>query len=155
MENRESGIEHRPLSLATAKTYLRSSILDLRSLIRVDWLVHGAVALVFSGVLLAYIQFAGPNIVDYDGYYHIKMAELIREQGIPVKFPWLKFTIIDEQGYTDHHLLLHIFQIPFTYLGYVYSGTQGTVQFLAYTGRNLVKEYEADFLELLGGLVIE
>jgi len=117
MENRESGIEHRPLSLATAKTYLRSSILDLRSLIRVDWLVHGAVALVFSGVLLAYIQFAGPNIVDYDGYYHIKMAELIREQGIPVKFPWLKFTIIDEQGYTDHHLLLHIFQIPFTFIG--------------------------------------
>jgi hypothetical protein len=85
--------------------------------LRVEWLVHGAMALVFSGALLAYIQFAGPNIVDYDGYYHIKMAELIREQGLPVKFPWLKFTILDEQHYTDHHMLLHVFQIPFTFVG--------------------------------------
>ncbi len=48
---------------------------------RVDWLTHAVVAFIFSGVMLAYIQFAGPNIVDYDGYYHIKTAYLIREQG--------------------------------------------------------------------------
>ncbi|MBI3949976.1 MAG: hypothetical protein HY314_05925 [Acidobacteria bacterium] len=83
----------------------------------VEWLVHGAIALVFSGALLAYIQFAGPNIVDYDGYYHIKMAQLIREQGLPVRFPWLKFTILDESRYTDHHMLLHVFEIPFTVVG--------------------------------------
>jgi hypothetical protein len=80
------------------------------------WSKHIATAFVFSVVLLAHIQFAGPNIVDYDGYYHIKMASLIREQGLPVKFPWLKFTILDESGYTDHHMLLHVLQIPFTYL---------------------------------------
>lgn len=86
------------------------------SRIRLEWVIHGMLALAFSGLLLAYIQFAGPNLPGLDGFYHIKMAYLIREQGIPVKFPWLKFTILDEAGYTDHHLLLHLFQVPFTYL---------------------------------------
>lgn len=84
--------------------------------LRVEWLVPGAVAFIVSSVLLAYIQFASPTIVGTDGFYHIKMAELIRQQGLPVRFPWLKFTILDEAGYTDHHLLLHLFQLPFIYL---------------------------------------
>jgi asparagine N-glycosylation enzyme membrane subunit Stt3 len=84
---------------------------------RADWLAHAIIALVFSGALLAYVQFAGPNIVDYDGYYHIKTAELIREQGLRLNFPWLKFTILDEARYTDHHMLLHVFQMPFTLMG--------------------------------------
>ena len=85
--------------------------------VRADWLAHAALALVFSGALLAYIQFAGPNIVDYDGYYHIKTAYLMRDQGLALDFPWLKFTILDEAHYTDHHMLLHVFQIPFTFIG--------------------------------------
>ncbi|HEX5736558.1 MAG TPA: hypothetical protein VF131_27245 [Blastocatellia bacterium] len=85
--------------------------------VRADWLMHALTALVFSGTILAYIQFAGPNIVDYDGYYHIKSAYLIREQGVPLDFPWLKFTILDEARYTDHHMLLHVFQMPFTFVG--------------------------------------
>lgn len=70
---------------------------------------------VFSAAVLGYIQFASPNIPDHDGYYHIKMAELIRTSGLPTPFPYLPFTIIDEKGYTDHHLLLHVIQIPFTF----------------------------------------
>jgi hypothetical protein len=73
-------------------------------------------AFFFSGLLLSYIQFAGPNIVDYDGYYHIQMAHLIREKGLPTPFPYLPFTILDAQRYNDHHMLLHVVQIPFTYL---------------------------------------
>ncbi|HWP42946.1 MAG TPA: hypothetical protein VNO14_06915, partial [Blastocatellia bacterium] len=84
---------------------------------RAAWLAHAVIALVFSGGLLAYVQFAGPNIVDYDGYYHIKAADLIREQGLRLSFPWLKFTILDESRYTDHHMLLHVFQMPFTLAG--------------------------------------
>ena len=72
-------------------------------------------AFFISAVLLAYIQFASPNLVDPDGYYHIKMAKLIRTEGIPTPFPYLPFTILDEKGYSDHHLLLHIIQIPFTF----------------------------------------
>jgi hypothetical protein len=73
-------------------------------------------AFLLSLALLGYIQFAGPNIVDYDGYYHIKMAQLIREQGLPTPFPYLPLTILDEKGYNDHHTLLHVLQIPFTYV---------------------------------------
>ncbi len=72
-------------------------------------------AFFISAVLLAYIQFASPNPVDPDGYYHIKMAKLIRTEGIPTPFPYLPFTILNEKGYSDHHLLLHIIQIPFTF----------------------------------------
>ena len=82
---------------------------------KINWLSVVA-AFIASGLLLAVIQFAGPNIVDFDGYYHIKMARLIREQGLPTPFPYLPFTILDEKGYTDHHMLLHVIQIPFTAL---------------------------------------
>lgn len=85
--------------------------------VRAGWMAHAAMALFFSGALLAYIQFAGPNIVDYDGYYHIKTAQLMLEQGVPLDFPWLKFTILDQAHYTDHHMLLHVFQAPFTLIG--------------------------------------
>lgn len=79
-------------------------------------LIHGLGAVVLSGTLLAYIQFASPYIVGNDGYYHIKVAELTRQQGLPLAFPWLPLTILDEHGYSDHHMLLHVLQAPFTLL---------------------------------------
>ena len=79
-------------------------------------LIHGLGAVVLSGTLLAYIQFASPHIVGNDGYYHIKVAELTRQQGLPLAFPWLPLTILDEHGYSDHHMLLHVLQAPFTLL---------------------------------------
>ncbi len=67
-----------------------------------------------SVAFLAYIQFAGPDIVGTDGYYHVKVADLMRQTGLRLEFPWLKYTILDTTGYTDHHFLLHLFQAPFT-----------------------------------------
>jgi hypothetical protein len=43
--------------------------------------------------------------------------------------------------------------IPFTYYGYYYSGPQGSVQILTYTGSNLFGEYKAEFEDFLNGLV--
>ncbi len=77
-------------------------------------LIHDVSAVVISGTLLAYIQFASPHIVGNDGYHHIKMAQLTLQQGLPLPFPWLPFTILDEQGYADRHMLLHVLQAPFT-----------------------------------------
>lgn len=81
-----------------------------------DVLVVLLSAFLFSAVLLTWIQFSTQSLVDYDGFYHIKVAKLIREQGIPTDFPWLPFTILDESRFTDHHFLFHVFQVPFTYL---------------------------------------
>jgi hypothetical protein len=41
--------------------------------------------------------------------------------------------------------------IPFAFEGYYYGGKAGTIQILTYTGTNLVKEYDADFMEFLNG----
>jgi asparagine N-glycosylation enzyme membrane subunit Stt3 len=103
--------------MVDSKAFTQDITAQTSGRVRTDWLIHALTALVFSGTILAYIQFAGPNIVDYDGYYHIKTAYLIREQGMPLNFPWLKFTILDEARYTDHHMLLHVFQMPFTFIG--------------------------------------
>ncbi|HKP85874.1 MAG TPA: hypothetical protein VJZ26_07255 [Blastocatellia bacterium] len=103
--------------MVESKAFIQNVTTQASGRVRVDWLTQAATALVFSATLLAYIQFAGPNVVDYDGYYHIKTAYLMREQGVPIDFPWLKFTILDEAHYTDHHMLLHAFQMPFTFIG--------------------------------------
>lgn len=42
--------------------------------------------------------------------------------------------------------------IPFTYYGYYFSGPQGSVQLLTYTGSNLFAEYKAEFEDFLDGL---
>jgi hypothetical protein len=42
--------------------------------------------------------------------------------------------------------------IPFTYYGYYFSGPQGSVQLLTYTGSNLFAEYKPEFEDFLNGL---
>ncbi len=84
-----------------------------------NWLKsHGQILLFFffSFALLAYVQFAGPSITGYDGYYHIKVADLMRQHGLVLDFPWLSLTVLDRENYTDHHWLLHLIQLPFTAL---------------------------------------
>lgn len=63
-------------------------------------------------------QYAVKNIPGFDGYYHIKMAEVIRDGGVKKDFPWLT-----AMKWLDHQLLYHIFLIPFTYLG-LYTGAK-------------------------------
>src|SRR3712207_2913540 len=55
------------------------------------------VALIFS-----IVQWATPNIIGIDGYFHIKFAQIMREQGwrilLPVEFPWLQLTILNPRS---------------------------------------------------------
>ena len=44
--------------------------------------------------------------------------------------------------------------VDFAYLGYYYSSTAGTIQFITYTSSNLIAEYRPTFQELLNGLVV-
>lgn len=56
---------------------------------------------------------------DYDGYYHIKWSRILWESlrhGIfRPQFVWLPLTTLNPHDYVDHHLLFHVFQIPFTF----------------------------------------
>ncbi len=67
------------------------------------------------GLALGLIQFATPNLVGNDGYYHIKMAYLQRTEGLKPVFDWLPLTVLNPQEYVDHHYLFHILMIPFTF----------------------------------------
>jgi hypothetical protein len=44
--------------------------------------------------------------------------------------------------------------VKFVYLGYYTSNESGTLQFVCFTARNLLKEYEGEFFNLLNGLVV-
>src|SRR5215510_7937847 len=73
-----------------------------------------AFILVFS--VMWRIEFAGPAILDNDGYYHIRWSKLLRESAprLP-RFTNLPLTILSEDRYVDHHFLFHVLLIPFTF----------------------------------------
>ena len=67
----------------------------------------------FAG--MAVIQFATPDLPDNDGFYHIKLAWLMRTEGLKPDFPWLPLSILNEGEFYDHHFLFHVALIPFTF----------------------------------------
>lgn len=77
---------------------------------QVDWR-HAMEAvllfLVFAG-LFTVIQYATPALVGNDGYYHIRLADIMRQEGMRVDFHWLPLTILNEHAYYDHHMLYHV-----------------------------------------------
>jgi hypothetical protein len=77
-----------------------------------------AVAAGYLGICLAFlasVQFSSPDLVGTDGYYHIRFAEVMRQQGLRPDFIWLPLTILSPEQFSDHHLLFHVLLIPFTY----------------------------------------
>ncbi|HLA10026.1 MAG TPA: hypothetical protein VJ023_05365 [Pyrinomonadaceae bacterium] len=98
---------------------MRSLVKSERTL-RIVELCAAAAVITF---VLWMLQFSTNAICcgDFDGYYHIKWSRLlwesIRAQSFPPIFLWLPLTTLDANNYVDHHLLFHIFQIPFTWFG--------------------------------------
>ncbi len=86
------------------------------SSIRKIQFVAGAILV---GIIFWQLQFSTSAICcgDFDGYYHIKWTqtlwESIKNRDFPPQFPWLPLTTLNPKDYVDHHLLFHIFQIPF------------------------------------------
>jgi hypothetical protein len=70
-----------------------------------------APVLLFALYLLAFglIQFRQTGFLDNDSYYHMRMAALIREQGLKVDFTWLPLSTLDREGYTNLHLFHHVY----------------------------------------------
>lgn len=64
---------------------------------------------------MAAIQFFTPDMPDNDGFYHIKLAAIMREDGLKPAFRWLPASILSEDEFYDHHFLFHVALIPFTY----------------------------------------
>ena len=91
---------------------------------------------IFAASVFAAIQYSTPYIPEYDGYYHIKFAQLIREGGFLTAFPWLPLTTFGER-FSDMHLLFHYLLVPFTFIGLMggaklYAVVSGTLVVLAF-----------------------
>lgn len=67
-----------------------------------------------SFLFFYHYQFQSNYIPDIDGYYHIKLAYLLREQGFIENFPWASLSLWADQ-FSDKEFLFHLFLIPFTY----------------------------------------
>jgi hypothetical protein len=81
-----------------------------------------------SVLLFAMIQWATPGIVGNDGYYHIKMAYVIRHEGLTPVFDVLPNTILNAEAYYDHHWLFHLFLVPFAAADPIVDGGVGLTQ---------------------------
>ncbi|MBP7687530.1 MAG: hypothetical protein KA765_06475 [Thermoflexales bacterium] len=71
-------------------------------------LTAAALFAVFS-MLLGFVQFGTPSLADNDGFYHLRMAALMREFGLRVPFSWLPQSILSPEAFYDHHLLYHAY----------------------------------------------
>lgn len=96
-------------------------------------LLTGASLFAAFVALLAVVQFATPNLAGSDGYYHIKLAQLMREQGLRPEFIWLPLTILNAEAFYDHHFLYHVLLMPFTLLGLPLGAKWASVIFPALT----------------------
>ncbi|MDP3971067.1 MAG: hypothetical protein Q8P90_05265 [bacterium] len=72
---------------------------------------YTAVAL-FSGIYFSILQWPS-SFADPDSFYHARIIQQISEHGLLYAFPWLQATTLAEK-FTDHHLLYHLFLVPFT-----------------------------------------
>ena len=73
------------------------------------------ILLILFFAALAWIQFASPDMPDNDGFYHIKLAYIMRTQGLKPEFIWLPQSILSRDEFYDHHFLFHVALIPFTF----------------------------------------
>ena len=86
------------------------------SIIRILQFLAGAVA---TGIIFYLLQWSTTSICcgDFDGYYHVQWSRELwasmKSKAFPPAFPWLPLTTLNPKDYVDHHLLFHIFQIPF------------------------------------------
>ena len=78
-----------------------------------------AIGVIAIGLIFWQLQFSTSAICcgDFDGYYHFKWTQVLWEsikthKFVPA-FPWLPLTTLNANQYVDHHLLFHIFLIPF------------------------------------------
>lgn len=75
-------------------------------------LLCSAILFLFSVTLYSWCL-NSERFTDPDSFYHVAMAEMLRDQRtIPHQFSYLPYTTLG-QHYTDHHFLYHILLIPF------------------------------------------
>lgn len=65
-------------------------------------------------IIISIMQFSVKEIIGFDGWLHIKTADIIKNQGFIKEFPYTTESILN-QNYSDLQLGFRILLIPFTY----------------------------------------
>lgn len=80
------------------------------------WKALASLALVvlLAGATLAWLHSATPSLYGYDGWFHIRYAEVLRSEGVSRSFPWWDETFLRDH-YADKDFLYHVLLIPFTF----------------------------------------
>ena len=82
---------------------------------RLRTLLMGLFVFSVFALFMGLVQFSAPDLAGNDGYYHIKMAYLMRMEGLKPDFPWLPLTVLNPREFYNHHFLFHVLLIPFTF----------------------------------------
>ncbi len=98
--------------------------------------LHVTLLIIALTTIFAWIQFAVPWLVAFDGSFHIKYSYILGQEGFIDKLPWLQYTI-HRDNYRDHHLLFHYLLIPFTFGDLNLGGKIATVFFAVLMGLSM------------------
>jgi hypothetical protein len=72
---------------------------------------------------LAFIQWLTPTIWGADGYFHIRLAEMIKHQGLLKTLPQAQLSYFNDR-FSDKDWLYHLLLIPFTWGGSIFAGAK-------------------------------
>lgn len=81
-------------------------------------------------VIIFIMQFRVEEIIGFDGWLHIKMADTIKEEGFIKEFPYTTESILS-QNYADLQLGFRVLLIPFTFLGLILGAKIASILFSA------------------------
>ena len=79
-------------------------------------------------IIISIMQFRVNEIIGFDGWLHIKMADIIKENGFIQQFPYTTESILAD-NYADLQLLFRIILIPFTFLGLILGAKIASILF--------------------------
>ncbi len=81
-------------------------------------------------IITSIMQFRVKEIIGFDGWLHIKAADIIKEEGFIKEFPYTTESILAE-NYADIQLLFRLLLIPFTFLGLIQGAKIASILFAA------------------------
>lgn len=110
-------LSDRPIATLEPRGRVSTVSVWRRATAQIEWrtLLTGVILFELFVIFLAMAQFATPDLVGNDGYYHIKMAYLMRTEGLRPAFDWLPLTVLNAEEFVNHHFLFHVLLIPFTF----------------------------------------
>lgn len=98
----------------------------------IAWYIAESAVLFVLGAALMHFAYSGAGSVPtrdigvpgHDSFYHVKMAELLREHGVLRDFPWLRFVYFTQDGpdFVSHHFGFHLLLAPFVALSQSLTG---------------------------------